>query len=162
MRKDKIFGSKEKTFPYLRVATFFVPESKPEKIRSLSSQMMPEQIRHMLRKVDENDIKRETGNKEANQKSYNSLCYALFKVILLKDGWKITYADISKFEDRAFGVSLIKNNSDSYSKLPDEVAFVAEKNARKIYFCFKEVGQKNQKLTSNGVNIESSADFKDI
>ena len=154
----------EKIFPYLRTAGFLKPKAKAESIRSFTFelQLVPDHLHRLLQETEKEIIVGATRNKEINSKTYNSLCYAFISQILSKDGWKITYTDPSHFVDHIFGISLGENSAISSGELTKRSAFTAQKDNRRIHFCFDHSPQSCQKQVSREVQSSDGTDFKNV
>jgi dihydroorotate dehydrogenase electron transfer subunit len=130
----------QQLFPYLRVIDHLRPHLKtgPEKTLSLAAQFVPDRLSTLLRQLKEDDIEKAISNRTMNTTTYHTLCYSLLRMILLRDNWDIVYVDPTQFEDKVFGMLLREVNCVSLNNVPKGVAFVAQKDNKKLLFCFDD------------------------
>ena len=136
--------------PYLRVMGHLYPKEKKsnaephretssfDKIRTYAAKLVPERLSTLLMNLKDADIEEMVSNKEVNKNTYHSLCCFLLRIILSKDGWKISYVDPAQFEDKIFGMILQEENCISSPELPEGITFVAQNDNKKILFCFDD------------------------
>jgi dihydroorotate dehydrogenase electron transfer subunit len=140
----------QQVFPYLRVINYLYPRSRKsetdpernktfyERIRSLAAQLVPQNLYLLLRDLKEDDIAKAISDEATDRRTYHSLCYALLRIILSKDGWKITYLDPAQLEDNVFGLVQQEVNCIEPIEVPEGIALIAQNNKKKILFCFDD------------------------
>ena len=70
--------------------------------------------------------------------------------------------DPTEFEDKVFGMALHEVNCINPPELPEDIAFVAQKDDRKILFCFDDQGPTLLKEVANVVKGFDKGEFNNI
>lgn len=164
-----------KLFPYLRVVNYLYPGSRQsetdnssgnkhfyEKIHSLATQIVPEKLSESLRNIMEDDIAKAISDEAANKRAYHTLCFALLRIILLKDGWKITHLDPVQLDDNVFGIKFNDFNCFIPLDMPKGTTFIAQHHNNTILFFFDDQEPDLLKKVSTEINKIDNDEFKII
>ncbi len=85
---------------FIRVAAFLRPDiSNPEGVIDLADHLVQPYLKIPLRQVNKSSVRSWISDRELNRKAYNRLAFVFIKQILLRDGFRIVFADTSRFDD---------------------------------------------------------------
>jgi dihydroorotate dehydrogenase electron transfer subunit len=114
-----------------------------------------------LKKEKEN-INKRISDESINKRNYHSLCFALLRIILSRDKYKITYIDPAEFEDNTFGLMLIEMNCIRPVEVPEGIAFVANNDGKKLLFCFDDQEPGLLRQIANIIKDSDKGEFNTI
>ena len=152
-------------FPYLRVAHYLHPSGEKsyyDKTPRRAVQYIPDRLSQFRGNLKDEEIGEAIFDERTNKNTYHSLCYFFLRIILSKDGWKISYVDTAQFEDDVFGMVHNDVNCIRPSDMHEGIAFVAQKDDKKILFCFDDQEAALLKNLSSEVKDIDNGEFKNI
>lgn len=156
-------GGIELLLPYLRVAKYHNPGGF-EKTLAEAVKLAPDKLSPFVKKLkkDKEDIEKRISDGSINRVNYNSLCFSLIRIILSVDKYDITYIDPAQFENNVFGMVHKELNRVRFTDVPKGIAFVAQKDNKKILFCFDDSEPAHLKKIANIIKDSDKREFNNI
>ncbi len=153
----------ESLLPYLRVAKYRKSGEFQETLAEAAN-LAPDKLSPLLNRLKKkrDAINNRISDNSITKRTYNSLCFALLRIILSIDKYKITYIDPVQFEDNVFGLILQKMNRIRPVEVPEGIAFVAQNNDRKLLFCFDNQGPALLREIATSVKDADKGNFNNI
>jgi dihydroorotate dehydrogenase electron transfer subunit len=154
--------------PYLHVTKYRITKYRNpcafEKTLAEAVNLAPDNLSPFLKRLkkEKENINKRISDKSINKKNYHSLCFALLRIILSKDKYKIAYIDPAEFEGNAFGLMLQEMNCIRPVEVPEGIAFVAHNDSRNLLFCFDDQESSRLKEIASIIKDSDKGEFNNI
>jgi len=133
-----------------------------ELIRAQAARIRPLRLGSELRDVKGIEITEAIRKPLRNKRAYHTLCYALLRPILQKDGWQCSWVARSQFEKNVLGVSFSGKAPEKPGRIPAGVVLVAARNDKRLLFCFEDQGKEKLARIPTRISRIDRGTFKNI